>query len=430
MKVYKFPRTDDNIYFDVLDNKLSVCIIPNENFPTYYAALGVRYGSLDLEFIPKGEKEFIKTPAGIAHFLEHKKFELDADTDANDFFSKHGASANASTSFKQTKYYIWGGTNFKENLNHLLNYVFTPYFTDESVNKEIDIINEEIKMYDDEPGWILDQTVKQMLFYNHPMKEKLAGTYESISNVTAKELIDCYNTFYVPNNMFLIASGNISLEDVLEVIENNELLKKQKPSKIIRKEYEEKDSVKEEYKELKLNICIPKVKYCFKMNLDKFRMKDQFKLELYLNMLESIVFGSASEFAELVKKENVVEGFYVEHYTCGKHLILEFNAESDKSDIFKEMVDNCLYNLHITEEELKRMKRVWIASEIKITDKSDMLANSLLDDFIEYENLCNERINIIDDLNIEELTDIVNDLYFENNSFLLANPKDSSNNEK
>ena len=425
MKTYKFPRTNDNIYYDVLDNGLSICIIPNKNYPNYCASLGVFYGSCDLEFVPKGKKKFVKTNSGIAHFLEHKKFEMSDLVNANDFFSENGAGCNASTSFKETKYYIWGSEKFKENFNHLLTYVFTPYFDEESVKNEIGIINEEIKMYDDEPGWIIDETSKKMLFNILPIKEKIAGTYETISKITAAELYECYNTFYVPNNMFLIVSGNVSVEDVMDVIEKKGLSKIEPNDNIKRKEYQESDLVKEEYKELKLNIIIPKVKYCFKINTSNFNLKDKLKLDMYINIIESIIFGATSDFCEKVKKENIVEDYYVGHYLYDKYLILEFNAESDKSDLFKEMVDMYLKNMKIEEKDLERMKRVWIASEIRISDKSDILAESLLDDFFEYKRLCYDRINIVETLNIEELNGFLKDLTFNNNCFLLANPKDN-----
>lgn len=427
MKTYKFPRTGETVYCEKLANDFNVVVIPMKNKNNYYALLGVKYGSKDLEFIPVGKEEYLKTNLGIAHFLEHKVFEMEEGENPFSFFAESGTGANASTGFESTRYYIWGTDKFRENLDYLLTYVFSPYFTDENIKKEQGIISQEIKMYDDEPGWIIDDLSRKMAFNNSPVREKIAGTLESISKITKEELYDCYNTFYVPNNMYLVVCGNVSQEEVLEIVNNNKALKKHKPNyDIKRKEYHESDAVNMEYKALNLNIYVPKVKYLFKINRDKISLKDELKIDMYLNIINSVLFGSTSEFCEKVHNEEIANYYYSDFAKYDNYYILGFVAETDKADIFKDEVDKCLKNIEITSDELERMKRVWIASEIKMTDSCDLLSENLFEDLVTYNHLVIERIDIIESLNIKDLNKVVKTLDFEHNCFILANPKDKN----
>lgn len=422
MKEFKYSRIDDKLYYEELANGLKVCIIPNANKDSFYAVLGVKYGSFDTSFVIDNQE--VTTNYGIAHFLEHMNFYMENAEDPFSYFNKSGVNSNASTSYKTTKFYIWGTEKFKENFNYLLDFVLSPYFPQMQVDRERDVINEEIRMYADDPIWQIDEIAKKAVFQEYPIRENIAGTYESIAKITEEELYKCYNNFYVPNNMCLAIGGNVNVDDVMSIIKNNKKVKGLKKQEIKRLSYDEKDEVLDEYKEVRMNIVVPKAKYLFKMNENIFNIKSQLRLEMYLNMVLSIIFGSTSEFSEKVIDEKIVTSYYADWSKYGNYYVLEFAAETDKADIFKDLVDVYLKNINISESDFRRIKRVWIASEIKMSDSGDMPAENAIDDFINYGEIYTNRIDIIESLKLSELEKIIDSLNFDNCSFILANPLD------
>ena len=186
---------------------LTVYVLPKENYSSAYAVFGTKYGSIDTRFKRSDSDKWTEVPEGIAHFLEHKLFESE-DLDAFERYAKTGASANAYTSFDKTCYLFQCSSNFKENLKILLDFVQNPYFTPQTVQKEQGIIGQEITMYYDVPGWMSTFNLLRCLYKNHPVRIDIAGTVDSIAQITDKLLYDCYNTFYNLHNMALVVVGN------------------------------------------------------------------------------------------------------------------------------------------------------------------------------------------------------------------------------
>lgn len=214
-------RLDETVYNDVLPNGLSVTVVPKPEFKKNYALFTTQYGSVDNEFVPMGMQHFVRVPDGIAHFLEHKMFEKE-DGDVFQKFGELGASANAFTSFTKTSYLFSTTDNVYENLEVLLDFVQSPYFTEETVNKEKGIIAQEIQMYQDDPDWQLSFGLLQNLFPTHPMHIDIAGTVKSIQHITAEDLYLCYDTFYHPSNMTLLIVGNVDPDMALTFVRENQ----------------------------------------------------------------------------------------------------------------------------------------------------------------------------------------------------------------
>ena len=298
MREYNYFGKEQKFYYEKLKNGLDVYIIPNKSQDNYHVEVVTKYGSSIKEFIPINEDKFIKLPLGVAHFLEHKMFDMEKG-DAFDFYSKTGTYINAGTNYFYTKYYIDGKKTFKKNLEYLLDMIFTPYFIDEKVESEKGIIAEEIKMYDDEPAWILDYESKRNLFYT-TVNEKIAGTPESIKEINADILNRTYNTFYQPSNMFMVITGNVNVKSTLDIIKNNNSLNRRESNKkIIKKDFNEKKTVREEYKLLEENIVVPKLTYSYKFDLNDYPY-ESLDLRLYLSLLFTYLFGDTSEFSEKV----------------------------------------------------------------------------------------------------------------------------------
>ena len=144
MKISKLEKLDLNLYEETLQNGLKVYVIPKDNVNSIYATFSTKFGSVFKEFVPNGDKKMIDVPLGVAHFLEHKMFEQEDEKDPFTFYSERGCDANANTSNYKTTYLFSGSNSFEENINYLLDYVQKPYFTDENVEKEKGIIEQEI----------------------------------------------------------------------------------------------------------------------------------------------------------------------------------------------------------------------------------------------------------------------------------------------
>lgn len=218
MKITKFDNIGETLYEKTLENGLRMFAVPKKGFRSNFAMIAVKYGGAYRSFTVGGEK--IDTPAGVAHFLEHKLFDMPDGSDALSAFSENGASPNAATSNDSTVYYFDCTDGFFENLKLLAEFVSTPHFTPQSVKKEQGIIAQEIGMYDDRPDYAVYKNLLRMLYSSHPIRDQIAGTVESIAEISDKTLYDCYNTFYRPNNMIFCAAGDFDPTEVFAAVES------------------------------------------------------------------------------------------------------------------------------------------------------------------------------------------------------------------
>lgn len=192
----------------VLDGGMPFFCVPKKGWRKSYAMIGIDFGSIDEDFTSGVNGRRNRVPAGVAHFLEHKMFEK-ADGDVSDRFAALGCSTNAMTGFSHTGYLFEGTDHVEEAFEILIDFVTRPYFTPALVEKEKGIIAEEIKMYDDDPGWRAFMSVMQGLYAGHPLATDIAGTVESIGKITADHLELCHAAFYQPRNMHVAAAGDV-----------------------------------------------------------------------------------------------------------------------------------------------------------------------------------------------------------------------------
>ena len=212
-----YPRIDETVTFRRLKNGLPAYVVHKPGYTRKYAMFATRYGGMDLRFQQDGAWQ--DTPAGIAHYLEHKMFDT-ADGNAMQEMAKNGAEPNAFTSNAMTAYYFDCTEHFDENLRQLLSFVSVPYFTDESVAKEQGIIAQEIGMIEDDPEWQVYKRMLQALYRESPARIPVAGSVESISRITAETLYRCHKAFYTPANMCLVAVGDLDAEAVFQAAED------------------------------------------------------------------------------------------------------------------------------------------------------------------------------------------------------------------
>ena len=254
IKTIRFEKINEIMHMYEHSSGLKAFVIPKKGYSKKYATFATHYGSINNEFVVPGEKEAIRVPDGIAHFLEHKLFEQ-KDGSVMDKFSALGSSPNAYTSFNQTVYLFSCTEKFDENFQLLLNYVQNPYITDESVEKEKGIIGQEIQMYQDNPAWRVFFNLLDCLYVKHPVKIEIAGTIESISKINKELLYDCYNTFYTPSNMAVVVVGDADPDSIFSIVD--EMIHFKDNGKVEKQYPDEPKEINMEYKEQKLAVSMP-----------------------------------------------------------------------------------------------------------------------------------------------------------------------------
>lgn len=422
MKKISLKGLDQDVYLETLKNNLNIIMVPYTNKKNYFITYATRYGSNINAFVQVGSKKGITVPNGIAHFLEHKMFEQADGVDPFTFFAESGTGANASTSYTSTQYICYGTKEFAKNLDFLLKFVNEPYFTDENVLKEKGIIKEEIKMYDDIPESVLENKLKENLYHIDPHRIDIAGSCSDIDKITKEDLYLCYNTFYNPNNMFIIIAGNFDMEEALDIIKNRLENKENRISKITVKDYKEPKSVYKKEEELSVNIKVPKIGLGYKFSKEDLKLDDELELDLYLSMLTTLLFGSASIFRERVRKENLMTSFYYEWDDIKKYKSLLLYAETENPDLLIAEIEKELANIIITQEDFERMKKVWISNEVKMIDYVETTVNNLYDDMIRYKKVVDNKIDLIRKLDFNKLSRLLGQMKFNNRSKVILLP--------
>ncbi|MCJ0224041.1 insulinase family protein [Clostridioides difficile] len=395
----------EEVYYEKLQNGLDVYFMPKRGFMKKYAILATNYGSNDLEFVPIGEDKKIRVNEGIAHFLEHKMFEQPDGGDAFDKFSKLGVNANAFTNFTMTAYLFSATENFYESLEHLIDYVQTPYFTDENVEKEKGIIAQEIKMYNDDPDWNVYFNCLKAMYVNYPARIDIAGTVDSIYKITKEELYKCYNTFYNPGNMALFVVGDLDVEKVIDVTKESNNYKVDRLSKSIERFYpEEPESVKEKEVIEKFPISMPMFNIGFKDSNVGLKGKELLRKEIVTDILVGMLFKKGSKLYE----DLYMQGLINENFGAGFSSQVDYAfsiiaGDSKEPKKVKEIILDYIEKSKkegLSKEEFERTKKKKIGSFIKCFDSINFIGNS----FISY---------VFKDINLLDYLDVIKDITFE-----------------
>lgn len=232
MQMREFPNIGEKLFTETLENGLQIYVMPKPGFSKSYAMFATNYGGADRRF--DSGSGWIDTPAGVAHFLEHKMFDMPDGDNALSILAANGAQPNAFTSSAMTAYYFESTSGFDENLRTLLRFVSTPYFTPESVEKEQGIIGQEIGMIEDSPDFVLYMNALKCLYAHNPICESVAGSVESIARITDKTLYDCHLAFYNPANMALCVVGDVDPQSIADIA--REILSKE-PGRAPQRDY-------------------------------------------------------------------------------------------------------------------------------------------------------------------------------------------------
>lgn len=303
-----YEKAGEALYSYEHPSGLKAFVIPRPGYLKKYAAFATNYGSIDNEFIIPGETDVTRVPDGIAHFLEHKLFEQ-KDGNVMEKFSRLGSNPNAYTSFNKTVYLFSCTDRFDENFRLLLDYVRNPYITPESVENEKGIIGQEILMYQDNPDWKVHFNLLKAMYEKHPVRIDIAGTIDSISRIDRETLYKCYNTFYHPSNMIVLAVGDVDPENVFRMVEST--IPHNKPRAPVNRIYpEEKAAVHSEFIEERLAVSIPMFRIGHKGSFFGEKGIGLLLYEVAVKLALELLAGRSSELYEQLYGEGMINSSF------------------------------------------------------------------------------------------------------------------------
>lgn len=371
-------RAGDSYYLVEHPSGLTIYLYPKEHSSTTFAVFGTKYGSIDNRFRRSDEPEAETVPEGIAHFLEHKLFESE-EGDAFERFAATGASANAFTSFESTCYLFSCTDRLYESLAILLDFVQAPYFTEQTVEKELGIIGQEIRMYDDDPQWRVMFNYLRAMYLTHPIRQDIAGTVESIAQITPELLYRCYHTFYNLNNMVLAVAGNFEVKKVLETCDQT--LKPAEPVLVQRVFSPEPSEVVKGYVEEKLSVALPLFQFGYKLPAGEAPCseKDVAAVEI---LLETLASDASPLFQALLERGLVNESsFGYEFFEGAGYATVMFSGESADPQAVAEAIQGELDRFRregIPQETFECSKRAIYGENIAALNSTSNIANGLV----------------------------------------------------
>ena len=382
---------DEITFSTILKNGLSVYVCKKKGFGKKIGLFGTKYGSVINDFVDINTGKRMKVPDGIAHFLEHKLFEKEG-ANALDLFSQMGVASNAYTSFDQTVYYFETNEKLKESIEMLVKLIKEPYFTDENVQKEQGIIGQEISMYDDDPNFMVYFNALRAMYQRNPVRIDIAGTIESISNITKELLYTCYNTFYSPQNMFFIVVGDVDVDDTIKTIEEN--IKKY-DNKIVSNSNIEK-FMEEEPKEIakkeivqKMEIFLPQICIAYKLDLcDGAKVR---KNDIVASIVSDMYFSKQSDFFENEYNLGRVNGSIDIQYEGSEYFshVIVSATSSDLNKVESDILDYIekIKKETIDEELFETIRRKKIGEVILSSDTLSVSYRRIIDSILNNTNV-------------------------------------------
>ena len=367
MEKRTYPSLAETLYWDKLPNGLQIIGIPRPGFTKKLAYFLTDFGAIHTEFTLNGEK--YQTPAGIAHFLEHKMFDL-PDRDVSAEFAALGASPNAFTSYDMTAYYFSCTENFEKSLALLLEFVSTPYFTAESVEKEQGIIGQEIGMYEDNPDSRGFELLMAAMYKNHPIQTPILGTRDSIAQITPELLYACHRAFYRPGNMLLCVMGDVDMESVREIALQN--LPQQDNAVVTRVDtWPEEEKVLRPLTTGKMEVSMPMFQLGFKSHSPE-KGEAAVLREVIGELAAEALFGESSRlYMDLYEKGIIDSSFGGGFETVEGMALLTAAGDSDHPEKVKAAILQEAQRLiaeGIPEEDFLRMKRSALGRRIRDLD--------------------------------------------------------------
>ena len=352
-----YPAVKEMVYRTRLSNGLTVALLPKKEFKEVYGSVTVQFGSVDT-LVTEVDGYVKEYPAGIAHFLEHKLFEREDASDLMSAFTSLGADSNAFTSFTKTSYLFSATDHFLENLDLLDELVTSAHFTEDSILREQDIIQQEREMYQDDPDSCLFFSTLTNLYPGTPLATDIVGSEESISQINLTNLQENFTRFYKPVNMSLFLVGNFDVDQVQDYFERKELkdldVKEVAREKLVLQDVKQTDSMRMEVSSPKLAIGI--------RGKQEVAEADCYRYHILLKLLFAMMFGWTSDrFQKLYESGKIDASLSLEVEVTSRFHFVMLTMDTKEpvalSYQFKKAIRNFTKDLDITEDHLDIIKR-------------------------------------------------------------------------
>ena len=413
MQIIENKKIKEKLYIEKLDNGLTVMMLPKKTNKKY-VVWSANYGSIDNKFYAPGEDVLTKVPDGIAHYLEHKLFEQENGKNSLDVLTSLGVEANAYTTNDHTAFLIECTENYDEALDEFMDYVQKPYFTDENVNKERGIIEQEIMMYDDDPGWVLYINALKCLYKNNEINIDTAGDCETIQAIDKDKLYKIYNSFYRPNNMVMVLVGNFEPERDFQKIKDRMIM--QKVIDEAKRVYnEEPKEIVQNYISQGMNISMPIAMVAYKDN----DLKDnKIKKDIAIFIIGNVLFGKTSKFYEKLYEEGKLSipcGAMYEYSKTFAHVLIQVQSNylddvlNEIESTIKEAKEN-----GISEEDFIRSKKSVYGELVSQYNDVDTIATNFVQDYFKGANSF-DYFNEFENVTKEYVEEVLRSLLLEEN---------------
>ena len=352
-----YPAVKEMVYRTRLSNGLTVALLPKKEFKEVYGSVTVQFGSVDT-LVTEVDGDVKQYPGGIAHFLEHKLFEREDASDLMSAFTSLGADSNAFTSFTKTSYLFSATDHFLENLELLDELVTSAYFTEDSILREQDIIQQEREMYQDDPDSCLFFSTLANLYPGTPLATDIVGSEESISQINLTNLQENFTRFYKPVNMYLFLVGDFDVEQVQDYFERKELkdldVQEVVREKIVLQAVKQTDSMRMEVSSPKLAIGV--------RGKREVAEADCYRYHILLKLLFAMMFGWTSDrFQKLYESGKIDASLSLEIEVTSRFHFVMLTMDTKEpvalSHQFRKAIRNFTKDLDITEEHLDIIKR-------------------------------------------------------------------------
>lgn len=368
---FDYPELDETLYQEILPNGLTVAVVPRRGFARSTAYFVTGYGSIHNQFRLEGER--YQAPAGVAHYLEHKMFELPGDRDVTAEFAALGASVNAFTSYDMTAYYFTCTQAFDQCLRLLLEFVSTPYFTQESVDRERGIIDQEIGMNLDAPDSVIFDNLMAALYENHPIRIPILGTRESIREITPEILSLCHRAFYSPGNMLLCVIGDVDPESVSDIA-RQVLGDEKRPVGEKETAWPEEMTPVEAEMVCAMEVAMPTFSMAFKCE-STGTGSEAIRREMVADLAAEALFGESSELYLRLYEQGLIDSSFGGGFeTLEGCAMLCVSGDSNDPRAVREAIlqeGERLSQEGISQEEFLRMKRSALGRRIRGLDSMD-----------------------------------------------------------
>ena len=398
-----YPAVKEMVYRTRLANGLTVALLPKKEFKEVYGSVTVQFGSVDT-LVTEVDGDVKEYPAGIAHFLEHKLFEREDSSDLMSAFTSLGADSNAFTSFTKTSYLFSATDHFLENLELLDELVTSAHFTEDSILREQDIIQQEREMYQDDPDSCLFFLTLANLYPGTPLATDIVGTEESISQINLTNLQENFTRFYKPVNMSLFLVGNFDVERVQDYFERKELkdsdVKDVAREKLLLQAVKQTDS-------MRMEVSSPKLAIGIRGN-QEVAEADCYRHHILLKLLFAMMFGWTSDrFQKLYESGKIDASLSLEIEVTSRFHFVMLTMDTKEpvalSHQFRKAIRNFTKDLDITEDHLDIIKREMFGEFFSSMNSLEFIATQY--DAFEHGETIFDLPKILQEITLEDVLD-------------------------